>query len=130
MRTGDLRVDDGPRPRRPDRAPAYEPPDPRGLARQLLAGGVPDPPAPDSGLARELARSAPQLSWSELDQLTHAVEEGGRVRIQYRSGSGAVTRRVIADPSLEAGMVYAWCELRQDERVFTPGRILSVTAVG
>jgi hypothetical protein len=115
-------VDDGPRPRRPERAPAYEPPDPQAQAPQLLTDGVTDLPAPDSGIARELARSAPQLSWSELAQLTHALEEGGHVRLQYRSGSGAVTRRVIADPSLEVGMVYASCELREDERVFDPGR--------
>lgn len=31
---------------------------------------------------------------------------------------------------LDGGMLYGWCELRQDDRVFNPSRILSVAPVG
>ena len=96
------------------------------LARRLLDGGDTSLPEVSSPVAFELARTARQLSTSELDLLASAIEEGGRVRIEYQAGSGAVTQRVISDPELADGMIFAWCELRQDERMFTASRILSV----
>jgi predicted DNA-binding transcriptional regulator YafY len=52
------------------------------------------------------------------------------VRIEYVAASGATARRVIDDPDLDGRMLHAWCELRQDERVFSVARIVSVTPVG
>jgi predicted DNA-binding transcriptional regulator YafY len=83
-----------------------------------------------SGTTAVLARSALELTPDEIDHLAAAVEDGGRVRITYCAASGAVTRRVIRDPELDGGMLYAWCELRQDERVFAVSRILSVAPAG
>jgi len=100
------------------------------LARNLLAAGDTALPAFDSGVAGALARLSHGLSSFEIDQLSRVVEEGGRVQIQYRSASGAITTRVIDDPELNESVLYAWCELRQDERVFSVSRILSVAPVG
>jgi hypothetical protein len=108
--------------------PARESPvlvDPRVVAARLIADGDLDLPAA-SPIAALLARAATELSAGEVDQLAHAVENGGRLRITYCAASGAITDRVICDPDLDQGMLYAWCELRQDERVFAIARILSV----
>ena len=115
---------------RPTRGRDPEPLDIDGLARELLRRGDTAAPAPDSAVGRELARSASHLAPAELDRLTTAVEDGGRVRIEYLSGEGALTRRVICDPELDGGMLYAWCELRSDERVFAVSRILAVSPAG
>jgi len=102
---------------------------PEELARALLDARDTGLPTVPSRVADELARSAHQLAPAEIDWLTAAIEDGGRVRIEYVSASGATTRRVIDDPDLDGGMLYAWCELRQDERVFNPSRILSVAPI-
>jgi hypothetical protein len=112
-----------------DRAQQATPPEPGAVARGLLERRDTGLPAPSSEIAHELALSAAQLSAVEIDWLVAAVEDGGRVRIEYRSSAGALTRRVIDDPDLDGGLLYAWCELRQDERVFSPSRILSVAPV-
>lgn len=111
----------------PKRRRAAEPAEPAEVARRLLAAGDTGVPAPASGAARELAHLTRGLSPSEIDWLAAAIDEGGRVRIEYQAASGAVTDRVITDPELLGGTVYAWCELRQDERMFTAARILSVS---
>jgi predicted DNA-binding transcriptional regulator YafY len=69
---------------------------------------------------------APQLPLGQLGLLSDALQKGGRVAITYRAASGAVTQRVIRDPELVGSLIEAWCELRQDERMFTPSRLLSV----
>lgn len=112
---------------RPKAAPA---PVPEDLARRLLADGDTGLPVLTSTVTGELARTARQLSTAELDRLAAAIEGGGRVRIEYQAAGGSVTRRVISDPELINGMVYAWCELRQDERTFSAERILSVSPAG
>jgi hypothetical protein len=104
-----------------------EPPEPLAVAQRLVASGDIGLPAASPTAAR-LARAAPLLSADEVDQLAHTLENGGRLQITYCAASGAVTHRVVRDPDLEDGMLYAWCELRRDERVFTVARILSVTA--
>ena len=114
----------GPRRAEPPPAPSSVV-DPRLLAERLLIAGDVDLPLP-SGTAAALAHAAPYLTPDEIDRLAGAIEDGGRLRIQYRAASGAVTRRVIRDPDLDGGMLYAWCELREDERVFSVARILSV----
>ena len=37
---------------------------------------------------------------------------------------------MIRDPVLEDGLLHAWCELRHDERVFAPSRVLFVEPAG
>jgi hypothetical protein len=106
-----------------------EPVDHGELARRLLSAKSvrPDGRADlrSSTFTRLAEKAAGLASW-ELDHLADAVERGGRVEIDYRSASGARTRRVICDPELVGRALYAWCELRQDERVFTVSRILAV----
>ncbi|SDY38398.1 Helicase conserved C-terminal domain-containing protein [Modestobacter sp. DSM 44400] len=114
---------------RPGRTEAAGPVNPTELARRL-ANGSTAPPPPVSDVALALAGVAPRLTGSEIDQLAHAIETDAPVRIQYESPSGAVTSRVITDVELSGPMLYAWCKLRQDERVFTLARIRSVSAVG
>jgi predicted DNA-binding transcriptional regulator YafY len=109
---------------------APEPVDTAALAGELLQRGDTAPPAPDTGLGQQLARAAAHLRPAELDRLATAVEDGGRVLIDYVSAAGALTRRVICDPDLDGDMLYAWCELRSDERVFAVSRILSVSPAG
>jgi Helicase conserved C-terminal domain len=109
------------------RRPAPEPVDTGGLAAELLQRGATADSAPESAVGRDLARAAAHLGPAELDRLTTAVEDGGRVLIDYVSGAGALTRRVICDPELDGDLLYAWCELRDDERVFAVSRILSVS---
>lgn len=119
--------------RRPDSGGRSKPalaPVPEDLAQRLLAEGDTGLPALTSTVTGELARAARQLSTAELDWLAAAIEDGGRVRIEYLAAGGNVTRRVISDPELINGMVYAWCELRQDERTFSAERILSVAPAG
>lgn len=101
------------------------------LAARLLRHGV----AGDGGSApigrteRVLGGLAASLSLPEVRQLAHAIDTGSRVTIAYESATGALTHRVIGRAELSAGSVYAWCELRRDERVFTVSRIRSVSAV-
>lgn len=81
---------------------------------------------PTPSFLRELRALAPHLPIGQLGMLSRALDRGGRVAITYRSASGAVTQRVIRDPELVGSVVEAWCELRQDERVFTVSRLISV----
>ncbi len=123
----------------------------RQLAAYLRAASAPDPddePAePDwravatriktarrhsavpSATAKVLARLNAKLSVGELRQLASAVDQRGRVGIEYVSGSGVRTRRAIDDPQLLGPTLVAWCELRQDQREFTVSRIVSVEPV-
>ena len=76
-----------------------------------------------------LAQLAKSLSVPEQRQLAHAIDTQSRICIEYVSATGGATRRVIDQPELIGGSLYAWCELRADDRVFTISRIQSVTAV-
>jgi predicted DNA-binding transcriptional regulator YafY len=96
------------------------------LAARLVSAGDTGPPRLAPGTAAEVGGLNPALSDAEVGLLAEAVEDAGRVEIDYRSASGALTQRVIAAPQLVGSVLYAWCELRQDERVFTVGRILAV----
>jgi hypothetical protein len=109
----------------PHRAPSA-PPDPGHLANRLLAAPRSTAPAQTPWLLRELRARAPQLPLGQLALLSTALEKGGRVAVTYRAASGAVTERVIRDPELVGSLIEAWCELRDDERMFTVSRLLSV----
>lgn len=106
----------------PDRA------DPQAIAVRLLNGARDDeePETPTVGLLNTLTRS---LSVPEIRQLAHAVDTKSRVCIDYLAATGGATRRIIDQPELIGGSLYAWCELRADERIFTVSRIRSVTGV-
>jgi len=96
------------------------------LAARLLRRGGRAQLAAVSATETELLGHAKKLSESEIRQLAHAIDEQGRVLIDYESGSGQLTRRVISGAQLIAGTLFAWCELRDDDRVFTVSRIKSV----
>jgi predicted DNA-binding transcriptional regulator YafY len=76
-----------------------------------------------------LSQLAKSLSPPEIRQLAHAIDTKSRVRIDYISATGGASRRVIDQPELVGGSLYAWCELRGDDRIFTVNRIQSVAAV-
>lgn len=114
-------------PRRPE---PVTPATPTELAEKLLAEGVTAAPRPRSGVSARLLALGGHLRVTEADDLARVIEGGGRVRIEYRSASGACTSRVIGDPQLVGSDIYAWCELRNGERAFTVSRILSVDPLG
>jgi hypothetical protein len=70
-----------------------------------------------------------QLDPVEQRQLAYAVEHQLPVRITYQSSTGGVTTRTISDIELVAGLMYAWCHLRDDERVFAVDRVQAVLPV-
>ena len=49
--------------------------------------------------------------------------------IAYATQTGTVTSRVISEIDLAGGTMLAWCHLREDERMFNLGRVLSVGPV-
>ncbi len=65
----------------------------------------------------------------EQRQLAYAMEHQLPVRITYQSSTGGVTTRTISDIELVAGLMYAWCHLRDDERVFAVDRVQAVLPV-
>jgi predicted DNA-binding transcriptional regulator YafY len=66
-----------------------------------------------------------------LSQLRAAIRDRRRLDIDYRDGEGRSSRRVVWPAQLgfmeRARVVAAWCELRQDFRMFRTDRILSAT---
>ncbi len=79
----------------------------------------------------ELEHSFRDLPWPDGSELLKdAWERSQKVSIVYRSGSGTITRRVIAPTGLvRVGggvMLEAWCSLRQENRTFRFDRILEV----
>lgn len=104
--------------------------DPRTVATDLLRGPAgkdsTELATPTEDLLAELAKS---LSVPEIRQLAHAIDTSSRICIDYVSATGGATRRVIDEPELVGGSLYAWCELRGDDRIFTVSRIRSVAAV-
>jgi hypothetical protein len=98
------------------------------LAAQLLRGPGSDAESetPTADLLSTLTRS---LSVPEIRQLAHAIDTKSRVWIDYAAATGGATRRVIGQPELIGSSLYAWCEQRADERIFSVSRIQSVAAV-
>ncbi|MEI5099061.1 helicase-associated domain-containing protein [Streptomyces sp. PmtG] len=133
-----------PRPRRqggtsrrrnpvPHTAQAPAPFDLSALAARLLAS-PPTRPQPDpyqgipfdSDTEEIIAGHARQLSLTDVRQLAYAVNEGQAVTIEYVAASGNHTVRTVSELDLDAPYLYAWCHLRDDERVFTISRIHGV----
>jgi hypothetical protein len=62
-------------------------------------------------------------------QLAFAIDQQLPVKITYQSASGGTTTRVISDIEMINGLLYAWCHLRNDDRVFSLDRIQAVAPV-
>lgn len=108
----------------PKQPPHPRAPDPRAVARGLLART--DSAVPVRSATLRLLRAA-LLSPPEARLLAHAIDTSTPVTIDYRSQSGSVTRRVIEEAAIEGDSLTAWCRLRDDERRFSLHGILSVT---
>jgi predicted DNA-binding transcriptional regulator YafY len=73
---------------------------------------------------------APQLAPGLARLLAHAIDTGGPVRIDYVNQAGNVSNRVIESIELAGTSIFAWCRMRQDERMFNLARILTVAPAG
>ena len=69
------------------------------------------------------------LDLVERRQLAYAIEKQIPVTITYTSSTGGTTTRTISDIEMVNGLMYAWCHLREDERVFAVDRVQSVSPV-
>jgi predicted DNA-binding transcriptional regulator YafY len=116
-------VDGGPirAPRRPLEAVR----DPVDTAAAILAGR-PTETEDGAGTAAQLRTAAPHLTPGELRLLAHAIDEDTPVHIEYVNAQGRPSSRVIEEISSDGHMLYAWCTLRDDERMFALSRISSV----
>ena len=133
-----------PPPRRPGGKPgprgsgarteqAPEPCDPRALATRLRAAPPTRPkPDPYNGVPFDtdteeiIAAYASRLSLTDVRQLAHAVDAGRAVTVEYVATSGSRTVRTLSDLVLDPPYLAAWCQLRNDERVFTLSRVHGV----
>lgn len=103
------------------------------LAARLQAA-PPTTPQPDpyngvpfgSDTEEIIAGYARQLSLTDVRQLAHAVNKGQAITIEYVAASGNRTVRTISEIELDPPYLYAWCHLRNDERVFTLSRVHGV----
>jgi Helicase conserved C-terminal domain len=103
------------------------------LAARLAGAplGHPDP-GPHNGVPFStdteeiIAGYATQVSHADVRQLAHAVDDGTAVTIEYVSTTGSRTIRTISGLELDPPYLYAWCHLRDAERVFTLSRIHGV----
>ncbi|MGY1496510.1 helicase C-terminal domain-containing protein [Streptomyces sp. QTS52] len=73
-----------------------------------------------------IAGYAHLLSFADVRQLAHAIDEGRAVTIEYVAASGSRTVRTLSEIDYDPPYLYAWCHLRDDERVFTLSRIQGV----
>ena len=105
----------------------------RDLATALLSTG-----AVGAGVSRNRAQTPTdemievygvQLDEVERRQLAFAIDHQVPVSITYQAASGGTTTRTISDIELINGMMYAWCHLRDDERVFSVDRVQAVVPV-
>ncbi|MEU9042551.1 MULTISPECIES: helicase C-terminal domain-containing protein [unclassified Kitasatospora] len=73
-----------------------------------------------------IAGAARNLSFTDVRQLAHAVNEGQTITIEYIAASGSATVRTLSRLELDEPYLHAWCHLRDDERMFTLSRIHGV----
>ncbi|MCP9944594.1 hypothetical protein LUX12_07040 [Streptomyces somaliensis] len=100
-------------------APDHEPhPNPMG-------GG----PAYGTGTEEILDDYAEGLTLADVRQLAHALDTGEPITIEYVAASGGRTVRTVSDLEMAPPLLYGYCHLREDERVFTLSRIQSVLPV-
>ncbi|MFJ9846021.1 helicase-associated domain-containing protein [Kitasatospora sp. NPDC101155] len=99
-----------------------------------LRGAPQDVPEPDpydgrpydSDTEEIIAGYARNLTFTDVRQLAHAVDERQAITIEYVATSGNTTVRTLSRLELDAPYLHAWCHLRDDERVFTLSRIHGV----
>lgn len=130
------RAPDGTSGRRGTSAPAKGAPaavDVGALAAKLQAAPPIAPePDPASGIPfgtdteEVVSGHARLLALTDVRQLAHAIDEGLAVTIEYVAASGSRTIRTLSELDLDPPYLYAWCHLRDDERVFTLSRIHGV----
>nr|WP_326678612.1 helicase-associated domain-containing protein [Streptomyces sp. NBC_01237] len=73
-----------------------------------------------------VAGYAKNLAYADVRQVAHAVDAGTAITVEYVAASGNRTVRTLSELVLDPPHVYAWCHLRDDERVFTLSRIHGV----
>ncbi|WP_443052921.1 helicase-associated domain-containing protein [Streptomyces sp. NBC_00184] len=73
-----------------------------------------------------VAGCAKNLAYSDVRQLAHAIDAGTAITVEYVAASGNRTVRTLSELVLDPPYLYAWCHLRDDERVFTLSRIHGV----
>lgn len=73
-----------------------------------------------------VAGYAKNLAYADVRLLAHAVDAGTAITVEYVAASGNRTVRTLSELVLDPPHVYAWCHLRDDERVFTLSRIHGV----
>ncbi|MFG2910855.1 helicase C-terminal domain-containing protein [Kitasatospora sp. NPDC048286] len=73
-----------------------------------------------------IAGHARNLSFTDVRQLAHAVDDGQAITIEYVATSGDETVRTLSRLELDAPYLHGWCHLRNDERMFTISRIHGV----
>ncbi len=101
------------------------------LAAGLLrTAGVDDRSWPTSTVAEWIGPLTDQLTDVERHQLAHAIEHQTPVTITYHAGTGGFSTRTISELELVGDQLFAWCHLREDQRVFKLDRIIGVVAVG
>jgi hypothetical protein len=109
------------------RKTAPEAADPGSVAARLVGKRPRSLRIARSGTEIQLSHLNRRLPDSEVRQLAHAIEHGQNTVIDYRAASGGRTIREISGIQLIGTSLYAKCELRQDDRVFTVSRIQSVS---
>ncbi|MFD3740548.1 helicase-associated domain-containing protein [Streptomyces sp. NPDC058629] len=73
-----------------------------------------------------VAGCAKNLAYSDVRQLAHAIDADTAITVEYVAASGNRTVRTLSELVLDPPYLYAWCHLRDDERVFTLSRIHGV----
>ncbi|WP_225839823.1 helicase-associated domain-containing protein [Streptomyces sp. NK08204] len=99
-----------------------------------LAGAPLALPAPDpyngvpfaTDTEEIIAGHATQILHADVRQLAYAVDSGTAVTIEYVATTGSRTIRTLSGLDLDPPYLYAWCHLRDAERVFTLSRIHGV----
>ncbi len=115
------------RPTWPHQRAEPEPRDLTALARQLLATGLDPADEPTDDPTRSAIRTAaPRLTPDEVRVLSTAIDEGLPVYIEYTNAQGRSSSRVIEEVIVDGPVIHAWCQLRDDERVFALDRIRAV----
>jgi hypothetical protein len=77
-----------------------------------------------------LAEATPRLGQEERQLIGRALAEHAPVWIEYVNREGSRTKRVVEPTALDLPFLAAWCQLRDDERVFHLGRIQAVWPAG
>ncbi|MQA16690.1 MAG: WYL domain-containing protein [Pseudonocardiaceae bacterium] len=120
----------------PRRAPALTgprrrsspPTDPAAVASRLADGAEVELDPLELGSDTEFVLEAAEaLDGAQARLLAHAIEHQVPVCIEYVSGSGGRSERVIEPIQLVFDALQAWCRLRDDERIFRLDRIRSVS---